>query len=68
MFDSRKSTEDDFIDDTPIPITPDGENWNPNSSWFKPNADAYTDVYRQIIQKERVDELLINDDDFMRDK
>ena len=61
-------TDNDFIDGTPIIITPEGDDWNPNSSWFERNKDAYTDVYGQIIQKEHVDELLINDDDFMRDE
>ena len=28
MFDSRKPTDDDFIDGTPVPITPECEKWN----------------------------------------
>ena len=44
MFDSQKPTDDDFIDGTPVPITPEGEEWNPNSSRFEWNEDAYTDA------------------------
>ena len=68
MFDSRKPTDDDFIDGTPISITPEWGNWNPNSSWLERNEDVCIDVYGQMIQKEHIDELLIDDDDFMRDE
>ena len=68
MFNSRKSTDNDFIDGTPIEITPEGDDWNPNSIWFERNKDAYIDVHGQMIQKQHVDELLINDDNFMRDE
>ena len=61
MFDSRKPTDDDFIDGAPITIAPEGEDWNPNYSWFERNAEAYTNVHGQMIQKEYVDEFLIND-------
>ena len=43
MFDSRKPTDDDFINGVPIPITPEGDDWNPNSSRFKRNEDSFTD-------------------------
>ena len=45
MFDSRKPTDDDFIDGTPIATTPEGDDWNPNSSRFERNKDAYTNVH-----------------------
>ena len=50
MFDSRKPTDDDFIDGTPIAITPKGKDWDPNSSWFERNEDACTDVHGQMIE------------------
>ena len=68
MFDSKKPTDDDFIGDTPITVTPEEDDQNPNSSRIECNKDAYTDVHGQMIQKEQVDKLLINDDDFMRDE
>ena len=68
MFDSRKPTDDDFIDGTPIAVTPKGEDWNLNSSRFERNEDAYTDVHGQMIESEHVDELLINDGGFTRDE
>ena len=54
MFDSRKMTKDDFIDDTPVVITLTVDVLNPNSSQFERSQDAYTDVYWQIIQKGHV--------------
>ena len=32
MFNSRKPTDYDFINGTPIVITPEGDDWSPNSS------------------------------------
>ena len=32
MFDSKKKTDDDFIAGALIAITPEGEDWKPNSS------------------------------------
>lgn len=66
MFDSRKPTNDDCIDGTPVTITPEGDDWNLNSSQFKQNQDSYIDVYGQMILKERVGEFFINDNDCMR--
>ena len=68
MFDSRKPTNDDFIDGTPVPITPECEQRNPNSSRFEQNENAYTDANGQMIMKEHVDAVLIDDDDFMEDE
>ena len=44
MFDSVKLTNDDFIDGTPVAITPEGEEWDPHSSRFERNESAYTDI------------------------
>ena len=42
MFDSQQPTDDDFINGVPIATTPEGDNWNPNSSLFECNKDLYT--------------------------
>ena len=68
MFDSQKPTNDDFIDGTYVAITPEEEEWNPNSSQFDRNENPYTDVQGQMIQKNYVDADSIDDDDFMKDK
>ena len=44
MFNSRKLTDDDFIDGTPVPITPKCEKWNPNSRRLEQNENAYTNA------------------------
>ena len=44
------------------------DDWNSNYSRFERNEDAYTDAYGQTIHKEHVDEILINDDNFMRNE
>ena len=49
MYDSRKPTNNDFINGTPIVITLEGDNWNPNSSQFECNKDAYTNTYKKIF-------------------
>ena len=49
MFESRKPTDDDFIDGSPVAITPEGEEWDPNSSRFERKESAYTDVHGQLL-------------------
>ena len=61
-------TDNDFIDGTLIAIKPEGNDWNLNSSRFEYNKDAYTDFHKQLIQKEHIDELFIDDDDIIKDE
>ena len=68
IFDSRKPTDDDFINGVPIPITPEGDGWNPNSSRFKRNEDSFTDSNENILQKDHVDAVLIDDNDMIEDE
>ena len=41
MFEFWKPTDDNFIDGCPVTITPEGEEWDPNSSQFKWNKRPY---------------------------
>ena len=68
MFDLRLLTDDDFINGVPIVNTPEGDDWNPNSSQFERNEDSYTDSNRQMLQKDHVDVVLIDYDDMMEDE
>ena len=68
MLDSRRPTNDDFFDGTPVAITPGGEEWDPNPSQFEHNENTYTDVQEQMILKKHVNAVLIDDDDFMEDE
>ena len=68
MFHSQRPTDDDFINGVPIAIAPEGDDQNPNSSWFGQNEDSYTDLKGHMLQKEHVDAVLIDDDDIMVDE
>ena len=50
MFDSRRSTDDDYIRGTAIPIIPKGDHRDPNYDQFKQHKEAYNDVYVQMIE------------------
>ena len=68
LLDSWKPTNDDFINGTPVAITPEGEEWNTGSSQVERNENAYPDVQRQMIQQEHVNAVLIDYEDFMEDE
>ena len=68
MFESRQPTDDDFINGVPIPFTPEGDDWNPNSSQFERNEDSFTDSNGNMLQKDHVDYVLIDDNDMMEDE
>ena len=68
MFELRQPTNDDFINGVPIQITPEGDDWNPNSSRFEQNEDSFTDFNGNMLQKDHVNAVFINDDDMMEDE
>ena len=63
VFNTRTPNDNDFIDEIPVVITPEEEEWNPNSDVFSRNENSYTDEDGNMISQEHMDANLIEDDD-----